>query len=312
MRNLWNFFRTKTTTGPAHPTLHLMAVVVPYLWFGLFLLIPLLIILKLSFSESRLAIPPYGDIVSFTQDRWLEVRLNFQHFQTIFADPLYYSAYVNSLRLAFLSALGCLVVGYPLAYFIAHQREGARLVCLTLILLPFWTSFLMRIYAWINLLSLNGFLNTALVHLGLVDGPLHLLHTDGAVCVGIIYCYLPFMILPIYAVLERLDPTLTEAASDLGCPPFQTFWKITLPLSLPGVLTGFMLVFIPAIGEFVIPELLGGADTLVIGKVLWTEFFSNRDWPMASAVAIALLAVVLVPIMIFQQARQNKWFQGDA
>lgn len=301
----------KSAPGAEHPTLHLVAVVVPYLWFILFLLIPLLIILKISLSESRLAIPPYGDIISFTQDRWIEIRLNFQHFQTIFSDALYYSAYVNSLRLAFLSSLGCLLIGYPLAYFIAQLKGGARLIALMFILLPFWTSFLMRVYAWMNLLSLNGFINGALMKIGIIHEPLHLLHTDGAVCIGIIYCYLPFMILPIFAILERQDPTLREAASDLGCPPFKTFWKITLPLSFSGVLTGFMLVFIPAIGEFVIPELLGGADTLVIGKVLWTEFFSNRDWPMAAAIAMALMAVILVPIMIFQQASQNKRLQGE-
>jgi len=289
-----------------------LVVAVPYGWLILFFVVPFLIVLKISFAESLLAMPPYGPLVDWLGDAAngfkLQITLSLTSFQRLVDDSLYLTAYLSSVQIAAVSTLLCLLIGYPMAYAIARAPEGWRGPLLMMVILPFWTSFLIRVYAWIGILKQNGLLNNFLLWLGVIDQPIEFLYTDFAVYLGITYSYLPFMILPLYATLEKLDPTLLEAAADLGCRPFKAFLKITLPLSLPGILAGALLVFIPAVGEFVIPELLGSPDTLMIGRVLWNEFFANRDWPVASAVAIALLLFLVVPMMAFQalQSRQEE------
>jgi len=271
---------------------------VPYLWLLIFFLIPFAVVLKLSFSSAAIAIPPYAP----TWDTWEGVQtffaeLNFDNYTFLFEDSLYVNSYLSSLKIASISTFLTLLVGYPLAYAIARSSDTWRNVLVLLVILPFWTSFLIRVYAWIGILKTEGLLNLALESIGLISAPLQIYNTDWAVYIGIVYTYLPFMILPLYATLSKLDMSLLEASADLGAKPWVAFLTVTLPLSLPGIIAGSMLVFIPAIGEFVIPALLGGPDTLMIGKVLWTEFFSNRDWPVASAVAIAMLIVIVAPIM---------------
>jgi putrescine transport system permease protein len=277
----------------------------PYAWLLLFFLIPFLIVLKISFSETQAAIPPYLPLVDWAEDAVLQIRLNLGNYRYLFSDALYVDAYLNSLKIAGVSTLCCLLIGYPMAYAIARAPRVARNPLLMLVVLPFWTSFLIRVYAWMGILKNEGLLNAFLQWTGLIDQPLQMLETDFAVYVGIVYSYLPFMVLPLYATLEKMDLSLLEAAADLGCRPFRAFLSVTLPLSIPGMIAGSMLVFIPAVGEFVIPDLLGGPDTLMIGKVLWSEFFDNRDWPVASAVAVAMLVLLVAPIMIFQHY-QNK------
>jgi len=287
-------------------------VAVPYGWLLLFFLIPFLIVLKIALSEAVIGIPPYSAMFEMGEEGRLRINLIWDNFAYLVSDNLYILAYLSSLKIAAISTLFCLLIGYPVAYGISKAEPRWRGPLLMLIVLPFWTNFLIRVYSWIGLLRDDGLitanLNALLIGLGLIDQPLKFLYTPTAAYIGIVYCYLPFMILPLYATLEKLDNTLLEAAADLGSPPWKSFLTITLPLSLPGVLAGSLLVFIPATGEVVIPELLGGPDTLMIGKVLWSEFFSNRDWPVASAVAIALLLFLVVPIMIFQhlQARQQE------
>ena len=246
--------------------------------------------------------PPYVPLVEWDEMRAI-LTLNFGNFAFLFDDPLYLNAYLSSLRIAFVSAVLALLVGYPMAYYIARSQEPWRSLLLMLVILPFWTSFLLRVYAWQGFLRSNGVINNFLLWTGIIDRPLVMLQTDFAVYLGIVYTYLPFMILPLYANLVKLDESLLEASADLGGRPLATFFHVTLPLSMSGVIAGFMLVFVPAIGEFVIPELLGGPDTLMIGRVLWNEFFSNRDWPVASAVAIAMLVVLVVPIMLLRSAQ---------
>ncbi|MBP7000834.1 ABC transporter permease subunit [Amaricoccus sp.] len=279
-----------------------LVIAVPFLWLLVFFLVPFLVVAKLSVSEAAIAKPPYLPIWEWDGLR-LALNLNFENFAYLWGDALYVKAYVFSIRVAFVSAALALLVGYPIAYYIARSPEPRRTLLLTLVILPFWTSFLLRVYAWQGFLRSNGVINNFLIWTGIIDTPLVMLQTNGAVYLGIVYTYLPFMILPLYATLVKLDETLLEASADLGGRPVATFWHVTLPLSMPGVVAGFMLVFIPAIGEFVIPELLGGPDTLMIGRVLWNEFFSNRDWPVASAVAIAMLVVLVVPIMLLRQAQ---------
>lgn len=283
-------------------------IAIPFLWLLLFFLIPFVIVLQISFAEYAIAIPPYTDLVEWGEDAMVSIRLNLGNFQFLLEDDLYWSAYLNSARIALISTVLCLLIGYPMAYAIARSSPTNRNILLMLVILPFWTSFLLRVYAWMGILKNNGVINNILMGLGVIDEPIVMMQTDFAVYLGIVYSYLPFMILPLYANLEKLDGTLLEAAWDLGCKPFKTFLVITLPLSLPGVIAGSMLVFIPAVGEFVIPSLLGGPDTLMIGRVLWDEFFTNRDWPVASAVAIAMLIFLVVPIMLFQhyQNRQSE------
>ncbi|HUH38791.1 MAG TPA: ABC transporter permease subunit [Spongiibacteraceae bacterium] len=277
----------------------------PYLWLLLFFALPFLIVLKISFAETEIAIPPYTDLVAWADDV-LTINLNLGNYRYLIDDSLYVDAYLNSLRIAGISTLLCLLLGYPIAYAIARMPPSTRNICLMLVILPSWTSFLIRIYAWIGLLRSNGLINNSLLGLGVIDEPLTLLHTDLAVYIGIVYAYLPFMILPLYANLAKLDLRLLEAAGDLGARPWKAFLTVTLPLSRSGIIAGSMLVFIPAVGEFVIPELLGGPDSLMIGKVLWDEFFKNRDWPVASAVAVIMLLLLLVPLMLFQRHRSRE------
>ncbi|HYD29424.1 MAG TPA: ABC transporter permease subunit [Azospirillaceae bacterium] len=280
-----------------------LVVAVPYFWLLLFFLIPFLIVLKISFAESVVALPPYTPLVEWAEEGILQIRLNLQTYLFLLDDPLYVLACLNSLKIAAVSTILCLLVGYPMAYGMARSDRSWRVILMMLVILPFWTSFLIRVYAWMGILKDNGLLNNFLIWLGVIDQPLAILYSETAVYIGIVYSYLPFMILPLYATLEKMDMTLLEAAADLGCRPWKAFLTITLPLSLPGIIAGSLLVFIPAVGEVVIPELLGGPDTLMIGKVLWSEFFSNRDWPVASAVAIALLMFLVVPMAIFQHAQ---------
>ncbi|CDZ31655.1 Putrescine transport system permease protein PotH [Neorhizobium galegae bv. officinalis] len=285
-----------------------LVVAVPYLWLLLFFVAPFLIIFKISLSETAIAMPPYtplfegfgafGDFVS---------ELDLDNYLFLTDDPLYIEAYLSSLRIAVISTFLLLLIGYPMALAMARAPTTLRPTLVMLVILPFWTSFLIRVYAWIGILKPDGLLTLLFQSVGLLgaDEQVQVFRTDYAVFVGIVYSYLPFMVLPLYAALEKMDNTLLEAASDLGCPPWKAFWKITFPLSLPGVIAGSMICFIPITGEFVIPDLLGGADTLMIGKTLWTEFFGNRDWPLASAVAVILLIMLVVPIMIFQNQQKK-------
>jgi len=277
-------------------------IAVPLVWLSLFFLIPFLVVFKISLSEAAIARPPYLPIWEWV-DGVLSLRLNLGNYLFLLDDQLYLSAYLESVKIAAVSTLVTLLIGYPMAYAIARAPAGRRNLLLMLVVLPFWTSFLLRVYAWQGFLRSNGVINNFLLWTGAIDRPLVMLQTDFAVYLGIVYTYLPFMILPLYANLVRLEEELLEASADLGGRPLATFLYVTLPLSLPGIIAGFMLVFIPAIGEFVIPELLGGPDTLMIGKVLWNEFFSNRDWPVASAVAIAMLVALVVPIMLLRSAQ---------
>ncbi len=280
-----------------------MVTSVPFLWLLLFFLIPFVIVLKISFSDARIAMPPYEPLLQWVGDQVLQVKLNLGNYAFLIEDPLYWKSYLNSIKIAGISTLLCLLLGYPMAYGIARSSPSTRNILLLLVILPFWTSFLLRVYAWIGILKNNGLINNALIGMGVIDQPIQMLQTDFAVYIGIVYSYLPFMILPLYANLEKMDLTLLEAAADLGSRPWESFLKVTLPLSMPGIIAGCLLVFIPAVGEFVIPALLGDPGTLMIGKVLWTEFFNNRDWPVASAVAIALLLFLVIPIMYFQRAQ---------
>jgi putrescine transport system permease protein len=277
----------------------------PWLWLGLFFALPFLFVLKLSLSESVLAQPPYLYLLREFQDGVLLLAINLGNYQLLLEDSLYLKALISSLQIAALSTLLTLLLGYPMAYAIARSPRHWRLPLMMLIILPFWTSFLIRVYAWIGILKNNGLINQLLLGLGIIDSPLEMLHTPVAVYIGIVYSYLPFMVLPLYATLVRLDLTLLEAAADLGCRPWKQFLRITLPLSMPGVLAGAMLVFIPVMGEFVIPDLLGGPDTLMLGKLMWTEFFSNKDWPLASALAAVLLVVLIIPFMLLRHYEQR-------
>jgi putrescine transport system permease protein len=275
-------------------------IILPPLAFLLvFFLIPFAFALKISFAETAARVPPFTDILTGAHHH-LHLSVTLANYRYLFADPVYGVAYLYSLRTAFFSTLICLLLGYPMAYAIARASKATQGILLLIIILPFWTSFLLRVYALENIIRDNGILNIVLTHLGLVSHPLRIMRTSLAVYLGIIYSYLPFMVLPLFATLEKLDPTLLEAASDLGSPPWRAFLDITLPLSLPGVIAGSMLVFIPAVGEFVIPSLLGGPNQLMIGRVLWDEFFGNHDWPVASAVAIAFLVLLVGPIAIYQ------------
>jgi putrescine transport system permease protein len=277
-----------------------LIVLPPLIFLTVFFLIPFAFAFKISFAEAAPHVPPFTDIFSFTPDHHLQVALSLGNYRYLLTDEVYGVAYLYSLRTAFFSTLICLAVGYPMAYAIARSPKSAQGLLLLIIMLPFWTSFLLRVYALEGIIRDNGFLNTTLLHLGLISHPLRIMRTSLAVYIGIVYSYLPFMVLPLFATLEKLDPLLLEAAGDLGSTPRRAFVDITLPLSLPGVIAGSMLVFIPAVGEFVIPSLLGGPNTLMIGRVLWDEFFGNHDWPVASAVAIGFLLLLAGPIAIYQ------------
>jgi putrescine transport system permease protein len=284
-----------------------LVIAIPFLWLLLYFFLPFLIVLKVSLAFITIAQPPYTHF-----DEAGNFVLNIgDSYGRLVADALYIKAYLNSLMVAAVSTVICLVIGYPFAYGMARCSPSVRNILLMLVILPFWTSFLIRVYAWIGLLKNNGLINDVLMWLNIIDSPLNMMNTNFAVYLGIVYSYLPFMILPLYANLEKMDMSLIEAATDLGCKPLKAFFVITVPLSFPGIVAGSMLVFIPAVGEYVIPELLGGPSSLMIGRVLWSEFFSNRDWPTASAVAIAVLLALVVPLMIYQKY-QDKELEKEA
>ncbi|PBB64966.1 putrescine/spermidine ABC transporter permease [Mesorhizobium sp. WSM4312] len=291
-----------------------LVIIVPYLWLLFFFLIPFVIVFKISLSQTAIAMPPYTPVLDFSDGVsgfFAGFRdLNFDNYVWLTQDALYFKAYITSLIIAAISTVLTLLVGYPIAYGMARAPATIRPTLLMLVILPFWTSFLIRVYAWIGILKPEGLLNQLLLSLHIINQPLVILNTYTAIFIGIVYSYLPFMVLPLYSSLEKMDYSLIEAAKDLGCPPTAAFWKITFPLSLPGVIAGCLLVFIPAVGEFVIPDLLGGSQTLMIGKTLWNEFFANRDWPVSSAVAVILLLLLTVPIMLFQQAQARAQEQG--
>jgi putrescine transport system permease protein len=284
-------------------------IAVPYLWLVAFFLVPFLIVLKISFAEVLLAQPPYSALFEWIDGR-LAFKLNLDNYQLLLDDDLYLWSYLNSIRIAASATLLALLIGFPMAYGMARAPEAWRTPLLMLVILPFWTSFLIRVYAWIGILKNEGLLNGLLLALGVIGEPLVIMNTEIAVHIGIVYSYLPFMILPLYANLEKMDWTLLEAAADLGSPPRRSFWTVTVPLAVPGIVAGCFLVFIPAVGEFVIPDLLGGSDTAMIGKTLWVEFFQNRDWPVASAVAVIMLLGLVLPIVLVQ--RQRARLAGEA
>ena len=279
-----------------------LIVIIPVLWLILFFLLPFLIVFKISFSEVIRAQPPYSAVFVWKEGSWLpSFEGSLYNYKFLLADSLYLNAYLSSLGYATVATLLTLIVGYPLAYTMARSSTKVQNILLFLIVLPFWTSFLLRVYAWQGFLNSNGFINSSLLWLGIVDEPLTLLRTKFAVYSGLLYSYLPFMVLPLFATLSRMDWELLEAAEDMGARRWQRFFDLTLPLSLSGIIAGSMLVFIPIIGEFIIPKILGGAEILMIGQVLWDEYFRNRDWPMASAVAIIMLALVILPLILLQQ-----------
>ena len=287
-----------------------LLILLPYSWLIALFLIPFLIVVKISLSDTALAIPPYTPTVDLSEG-WAGIKaflseLDFENFAFLTQDDLYWKAYLSSLRIAVISTLLTLLVAYPLAYGMSRAPDEWRPTLMMLVILPFWSSFLIRVYSWKAILAQEGLLNQFLMMLHIIDEPLIILNTNTAVFIGIVYTYLPFMVLPLYAALEKLDGSLLEAAEDLGCTRFQAFWLVTFPLSRQGIIAGSFLVFIPVMGEFVIPELLGGSQTLMIGKVLWEEFFSNRDWPVASAVAVILLAILVVPIVLFQRNEEKQ------
>jgi putrescine transport system permease protein len=276
----------------------------PYLWLVAFFLVPFLIVLKISLSQTAIAQPPYVPVFNFAAG-WQGIKdfaggLSFENYRSLASDDIYLFSYLRSLTVAAVSTVILVLAGFPIAYAMARAPRRWRPVLLMLIVLPFWTSFLIRVYAWINILQRDGLLNQALSALGLIDQPVTWLATDTAIYIGLVYSYLPFMVLPLYASLEKLDDSLLEAAADLGCPRWKAFWTVTVPLALPGLGAGALLCFIPIVGEFVVPDLLGGSDTTMIGQTLWTEFFSNKDWPVASAVAVVLVVLLVGPIAIYQ------------
>jgi putrescine transport system permease protein len=274
----------------------------PFVWLLLFFLVPFLLVVKISFADSQLGIPPYTQLVNFAEGA-IHITLDLSHYAFLLTDSLYFATYVNSVVVAAISTVLCLLIGYPMAYYIARSNPASRNVLMMAVMLPFWTSFLIRVYAWIGILKNNGLLNNFLMSIGLIHSPIELYHTNTAVYIGMVYSYLPFLVMPLYAHLVKMDLTLLEAAYDLGAKPWKAFWQITLPLSKNGIIAGCLLVFIPAVGEYVIPELLGGANTLMIGRVMWNEFFDNADWPMASAVTCAMVLLLLVPMALFQHAQ---------
>ena len=285
-------------------------LLVPYLWLLLFFLAPFVIVLKISFSQTAIALPPYVPVLDLAAG-WRGLmeffgRLTLGGYQLLVSDPIYLLSYLKSLKVAAVSTAMLLVIGYPIAYGIARSPRAIQPLLVMLVVLPFWTSFLIRVYAWINILQRDGLLNDVLLALGIVHTRPEWLSSDTAIYIGVVYSYLPFMVLPLYATLEKMDESLLEAAADLGCPRWKSFWLVTLPLSLPGVAAGVLLCFIPIVGEFVIPDLLGGSQSLMIGQTLWMEFFANRDWPVASAIAVALLALLVAPIVLYERLQRRQ------
>ena len=290
-----------------------LVLLISYLWLAFFFLAPFLIVLKISISQTAIAQPPYVPVLDWAAG-WTGLRaffaaLSAENYVLLGSDWLYLISYLKSLEVAAVSTAILLIIGYPLAYGIARSPQRLQPVLVILVILPFWTSFLIRVYAWINILQRDGMLNDVLMALRIVDAPVAWLASDTAIYIGMVYSYLPFMVLPLYAALEKMDETLLEAAADLGCPRWKAFWLVTLPLSLPGMAAGMLLCFIPITGEFVIPDLLGGSQTVMIGQTLWMEFFANKDWPVASAIAVALLGLLLVP-MLFYERLQTRYLEG--
>jgi putrescine transport system permease protein len=291
-----------------------IAAIAPYLWMVLFFLVPFGFVLKISLSQTAIAQPPYTPVLDLAAG-WEGLKtfvagLTLDNYAMLVRDDLYVASYLKSLQVALVATLLLLLIGYPLAYAMASAPRRVQSVLLMLVILPFWTAFLIRVYAWITILQREGLLNQTLLSLGIIDAPVVWLASDTAVYIGLVYSYLPFMVLPLYASLERMDHTLREAAADLGAPPWKTFWLITVPLSRPGIIAGSLLCFIPIVGEFVIPDLLGSSSTLMVGQTLWTEFFANRDWPLASAVAIVMLLVLVGPIVVYQRFQTRTLARG--
>jgi putrescine transport system permease protein len=284
----------------------LIVVAIPFIWLLMFFLLPFFIVAKISVAELVIASPPFTKMIDWSSGGVMTIRIVFDNFTYIMTDSLYFNTYVNSLKIASISTLICLLFGYPIAYGIVRSGPVAKPILLFAVILPFWTSFLLRVYAWMGLLADQGTINSLLIATGIIDEPIRLLYTEFAVYIGIVYTYMPFMILPLYANMEKLDGSLNEAAADLGSRPMNTFFRVTLPLTVPGIIAGSMLVFIPATGEYVIPDLLGGGNVQMIGRVLFNEFARNTDWPVASAVAVVLLFLLVLPIILFQH------FQGKA
>ncbi|ASY61780.1 Putrescine transport system permease protein PotH [Sinorhizobium sojae CCBAU 05684] len=291
-----------------------LVIIIPYAWLLFFFLIPFFIVFRISLSQTAIAMPPYTPVFDLAEglsvifERMGEFSAD--NYVWLTEDVLYFNAYVSSIVIATVSTFLTLLIGYPIAYGMARAPRSMRPLLLMMVILPFWTSFLIRVYAWIAILKPEGLLNQFLIATGLIDQPLIILNTNAAVYIGIVYSYLPFMVLPIYSALEKMDHALIEAAQDLGCTPISAFWRVTFPLSLPGVIAGCLLVFIPAVGEFVIPDLLGGSETLMIGKTLWNEFNANRDWPVSSAVATILLLILVIPIVYFQNVQSRADGEG--
>lgn len=293
------------------PSTRLLAIAPPFVWLSLFLLVPFLLVLKISFADLKFGIPPYTSLAEL-KDETLTLALNLRGYVLLFTDSLYIATYLSSVKMAALTTVFCALIGYPMAYYIARSSPSIRNILLLGVILPFWTSLLLRVYAWVGILRNDGLLNQALQWLGLIDTPLEIYRTDLAVYIGLVYAYLPFFILPLYANLVKLDIRLLEAAYDLGARPWRAFLSVTLPQTMPGVIAGSMLVFIPSVGEYVIPEMLGGANTLMMGRVMWTEFFNNADWPMAAAVTCIMVLLLLIPLVVFQynQAKQLEVYKG--
>lgn len=278
---------------------------VPYAWLAAAFLLPFLIVLRLSFTEMDPAGGPFGSLLTYA-DGFVNLKIKLANYSFIATDELYLFTYLSSLKFAAITTTLCLLIGYPFAYFMARATPSIRPTLMMLVMLPFWTSFLLRIYAWKGILANQGIVNNALMSLGVIDAPLHMMNTQFSLVIGMVYAYLPFMILPLYANLVKMDLRFLEAAADLGATPWQAFWRITVPLSKSGIIAGAMLVFIPAVGEYVIPELLGGPETQMIGKVLWDEFFTNNDWPLASAVTVVVIMLILVPMAIFNKVKAEQ------
>lgn len=285
---------------------NLWSVMPPYLWLVLFLLVPFFLVFKISLADLKFGIPPYTPLTTI-KDQAIELTVHLRGYALLFSDSLYISTYISSLKMAAVTTFWCIVIGYPMAYYIARAPDSIRHVLLLAVILPFWTSLLLRVYAWVGILRSDGLLNGVLMAVGIIDTPLEIYRTDWAVYIGLVYAYLPFFILPAYANLVKLDTRLLDAAYDLGAKPWRAFVSVTLPLSMPGIIAGAMLVFIPAVGEYVIPELLGGADTLMMGRIMWTEFFTNADWPMASAVTVIMVLLLLIPLIVFQVNQKHRY-----
>lgn len=274
----------------------------PFVWLLLFLFIPFLLVFKISFADLQFGVPPYTPLIDFS-DETLNLMLHLRGYILLISDNLYLATYLSSVKIALVTTVLCILIGYPMAYYIARSNPATRNLLLLAVILPFWTSLLLRVYAWVGILRNDGILNGVLMWLGVIDAPLEIYRTDIAVYIGLVYAYLPFFILPLYASLVKLDTRLLEAAYDLGARPFTAFRQITIPMSMPGVVAGAMLVFIPAVGEYVVPEMLGGANTLMMGRVMWNEFFNNADWPMAAAVTCVMVLLLIVPLIFFQYSQ---------